>query len=458
MFEEVRETTLANRGKSRSLNVGDDDTTDSSTQQGQTCTPEEVAQFQAMLMSDNPMVASNAVSFFSNSISSITPEILKRVLDLGMSGDPDLAQDATSLISEAVKSSQIPIEEFLRINVADYFIQIITKYSSDPAVVSLALHALRVFAKRSPELLLRITTDDNARALYFTIFDSSAQDPRVAAEVLGMWNLWFNSRFAESHRNLEFECECGRRILSLLGASNEVLQLLALNSLRFFCSNCSEESVKNLLSEGLFDRLTALAATGPKAMTSCLLAIHPMTGASDEITSVFAGFISDVLVNDIVTRLSDPGVLALTAILANFAASNDARLIGVVLSEPALAFLDFVTGQKQFTIQQKALDVFCFLAISTPDVFLGLLQEHPLWLQAIMSVVDNTDTYHICASIECLVSLARYAESKGEAVFRQFVDFIIENEPFVTSVQDLANDYGSSLASVAEALLNYLNR
>lgn len=70
-------------------------------------------------MSDNLMVASRAISFFSNTVSAVTPDILRRIFEIGLSGDPEFAEEATSLIHEAIKTRQVPIGDFLRLHAID---------------------------------------------------------------------------------------------------------------------------------------------------------------------------------------------------------------------------------------------------------------------------------------------------------------------------------------------------
>ena len=82
-------------------------------------TTEEITQFQTILMSDNLMVASRAISFFSNTVSAVTPDILRRIFEIGLSGDPEFAEEATSLIHEAIKTRQVPIGDFLRLHAID---------------------------------------------------------------------------------------------------------------------------------------------------------------------------------------------------------------------------------------------------------------------------------------------------------------------------------------------------
>ena len=460
MFQDKDTLSLADRGKSRAFPIIDDIiSTTEQEQRESSATPEEIAQFQTILMSDNPMVASNAISFFSNTLSAVTPDILRRIFELGLSGDPELAEDATSLIHEAIETRQVPIDDFLRLNVIDYFVQLITKFPSEQAVIERALKAMNAFAASKPELLLRMTTDDAMRTLYFNTIDTFAQSPPIVAEVLTLWNLWFHSQLSETHASPAFDVECGKRIVAILAADNETLQLLALNSLRYLCEHCAEESLKTLLAGGLLEQINSLIARTPKLMTGCLMAIHAMTGFSDDVAAAFIGLVTNVLATpDAVGRLADRGVIALTAILANFAASSDARLIGLVLSEPSLAFLDSVTGMKAYTLQQQAIKVFCFLAITSPDVFLGLIGAHQSWLTYILDATQTSDDHLALSCIECLVSLCRFAESKGDASFRPFIECLLENECFTDEVNARTASENSTLAAAAEALVDYLNR
>ena len=110
------------------------------------------------------------------------------------------------------------------------------------------------------------------------------------------------------------------------------------------------------------------------------------------------------------------------------------------------------------TSYQQAIKVFCFLAITSPDVFLGLIGAHQSWLTYILDATQTSDDHLALSCIECLVSLCRFAESKGDASFRPFIECLLENECFTDEVNARTASENSTLAAAAEALVDYLNR
>lgn len=414
-------------------------------------TETEISGFMAILAEGNPNRASLAISFFENCMSVVTPEMLRRVLELGGLGDVDIAISAVSFLQKSVESGL----DVRTDGVVQFLIRVMTTYSGEVDVLSSALETMRVFCEKedSGELFVSLVRDYKIFASVLPMLGEGC-DLNLLASCLRLLNAWFQDpKLVNGMKNAEFEMICVGKLLELLRAGNEAVRSLALNSLRYFCMNCDEAAVNGLMAGGLVECLGSASSAGPKMLTYVLMALLPITALSDKIVMPLIPVIDSILNNGaVLAKMNDRALLHLATILQNLVARDSDEIKRWVLTAGPINFLLVLLEPRRSSLMKQGVKVLCFVAIGNPAQFVDLMTSRPTIMESITVMVTSDDENVVESCMDCILCLCRYVSSAGGNILS------ILNDDLISAVQTIQDECGSTRqGKFADGIIDLLN-
>jgi hypothetical protein len=320
--------------------------------------------------------------------------------------------------------------------------QLFSTFPDSAQVREYTLRALRAFCECDDQIFLSLFTEHDLLTMCLSVL-SPDSDSAVIGESLRILNNWFaNSELMIAYPNPDFEVQFLGILMTLISSKEDSLLALALNSLRFFCSNCCEASISQLFECNALEVFAELLLSDSNLKTSCLLAILPLTGFQDQFAKPFVPLISQLLSESEFAKFPRQALLAVTAILSNFAASDDPDVVGFVLSPPGVAFLNHILSEHSYVLQRQAVKAFCFLAISVPgDFWRIVVSENQRWLALVIEELGSAEESVAIHCIESLFSLSQYV-SADALLSEQFLEQLRDGdvEQHLDAILDMSSD------------------
>lgn len=409
---------------------------------------------QECLFSDgiDPQLLDASISFFSQAISYVTPEIFQRILSFKDCPDTTIIESVIDFLCIAVRSKNIPQDLLSDSEIVSFLLSVLNSSPNEELIKSVTF-AILLFSERINDLM-QFFFEQGAFIRCCEIIKQYVEQNQLRdIQLFSNCFNYINMVLDKSDTN---QCDSLSEIIVPLyqllinhSDKSKTLAKLTLNSIQFFIKQCSDQGLSSLFDENFMNFISFMQGLSSlfdesSSQDSIYVILYQYHIISFHDPSFFISILS--LFTDFfqaymnLPKKKDKMTILILEILRNLAANDDSTLLEFLLSQPILTFLQITFRDHPYSVIKRSAFVYSYLAVSASDAFIPFLWENDQdAISGLIGFLDISDPEFITDCFQCILNLLLYLEKTDQEAFVNCINIVLRAD-----IETYINDVLSS--------------